>query len=534
MVTPLFTLGQEPMLNWCKTFGGIGLDKGTCVHADANGNVIIGGTFNGIVDFDPGPDTSFLGNASYNDGFILKLDSNGGFVWVRKIRGPARISDLTTDSLNNIYVTGSFKGTVDFSNGPLELSRTSNGDADLFVMKLSDYGLPKWIQTIGGPDIDEGKSIEIDKDANVIVTSIYNGLVDLDPTSAMQVHTSLGGYDFSIHKFDSDGTFIWAKTIGSPSSIIAFDVAVNSQNDLYFVGRYSVSCDFDPGPSSHVITTLHGDDYFVLKLDGNGDFIWVKTITGLYSEIGYALDIDQNDRLYVAGHFSLTVDFDPGPSVYELTAVGGRDIFVQKLESNGDFIWANSIGTPQNDYCYGIVADQLSNSYIVGKFGKTDEVFIQKLNPYGEWSWSSPGPGSQVNNSWDLAMDVHSNLYITGYFAEDIDLDPAVPVQTYSSNGSFDAYVCKLGTGETTNPSSCDPQNFILYPNPAHSTLMIQCLGSSDPMDLEIYNAIGQLVMQKHSHFNQNFVDISRLSSGPYLIKSTLGNKVLVKRFVKP
>jgi hypothetical protein len=101
--------------------------------------------------------------------------------------------------------------------------------------------------------------------------------------------------------------------------------------------------DFDPGATDVVLTAAGGANAFILKLTGQGDFMWVKQFgaPGVARILG--LEVDNNGNVFSTGHFFFTVDFDPGPGSYPLTGNASfRCCFISKLDPNGNFIYAKN------------------------------------------------------------------------------------------------------------------------------------------------------------------------------------------------
>src|SRR5690606_28763621 len=99
--------------------------------------------------------------------------------------------------------------------------------------------------------------------------------------------------------------------------------------------------DFDPGIGVFNLTSNGSSDVFIQKLDVSGNFLWAKSFGGgpSSSAAAFSITIDNNGNIYTTGRFWATVDFDPGVGVYNLTSNGRHDIFIQKLDVNGDFLW---------------------------------------------------------------------------------------------------------------------------------------------------------------------------------------------------
>jgi hypothetical protein len=98
---------------------------------------------------------------------------------------------------------------------------------------------------------------------------------------------------------------------------------------------------------------------------------WGYAIGGAGNERSYNIAVDGSGNVYTTGFFQGTADFDPGAGSFNLTAAGGDDIFLQKLDSNGNFVWARGIGSTGSDTGFGIAIDTSGNVYTTGEFQGT-------------------------------------------------------------------------------------------------------------------------------------------------------------------
>lgn len=171
-----------------------------------------------------------------------------------------------------------------------------------------------------------------------------------------------------------DPTFEWAKSIGGLQSDIGNDIATDDAGNVYQVGYFMASVDFKPGDADARFTSRGYMDIFIQKMDAEGQVLWVKQIGGGSEEYGVKIVTDVDGNVYVTGMFAYTVDFDPGPGVYNLTATKDYDVF--KLDTDGNFLWAKQIGGNRNDYGKGITLDSDSNVYVTGFFEK-QSILIQ-------------------------------------------------------------------------------------------------------------------------------------------------------------
>ena len=93
---------------------------------------------------------------------------------------------------------------------------------------------------------------------------------------------------------------------------------------------------------------------FIQKRDEDGNLIWSKSVGGIGYDFVSTIEIDNSGYIYIAGNFRDTVDFDLGPGVSNLVSQGDRDVFILKLDNNGDLIWAKGIGGPGVESAHGL------------------------------------------------------------------------------------------------------------------------------------------------------------------------------------
>lgn len=256
-------------------------------------------------------------------------------------------------------------------------------------------------------------------------------------------------------------TFTWAKHTGGNGNQQCFDVSTDTSGNSVSAGWFNDSTDFDPDAGTYYLyapTTCA----FISKLNTAGGFIWAKSFSGGGS-VSYGVAVDDSANVYVTGYFQNTVDFDPGAGVYSLTSVGGRDIFIAKLDVNGNFVWAVSCGGSGNDVAQEIANDEQGNVYVTGYFEDTvdfdpgagvtnllsagsDDCFVLKLSTTGNLTWARRLGGAHSNIAYGIAVDNSGAVYISGHFYGLCDFNPS-PVATYNLNSlvvGSDAFICKL------------------------------------------------------------------------------------------
>ena len=163
--------------------------------------------------------------------------------------------------------------------------------------------------------------------------------------------------------FGQQANFEWAKAFGSSNFDKGNSITVDASGNIYNTGLFSGTVDFDPGAGIFNLTSaVGGTDVFIQKLDPSGNFIWAKAFGGTSTDQGNSITVDVFGNIYTTGFFSDTVDFDPGAGTFNLTSAGNHDVFIQKLDASGSFLWAKAFGSSSNDFGLSITADAFGNA----------------------------------------------------------------------------------------------------------------------------------------------------------------------------
>ncbi|MFI5219655.1 MAG: SBBP repeat-containing protein [Bacteroidia bacterium] len=441
------SFAQSPTFEWAKSIGGYyGYASGTSVALDASGNVYTTGYFHGRVDFDASAGIFYLTSAGYGDAFITKTDPTGNFLWAKQLGGASGSegNSLVTDVFGNIYVAGSFSGTVDFDPGPSTYNLTSAGSTDVFIFKSDASGNFLWTKTFGSYGEDACTSIALDGSGNVYTAGGFMANVDFDPGPGnYYLNVPIGNATNSfISKLNSAGNFVWAKQFeGWGNSVTS--MSLDGSGNIYTTGRFTFTNDFDPGIGIFNLTaTTGGSDIFISRLNPSGDFNWAKAIEGTSTILVNSIVVDGSGNVYTTGLFNGTTDFDPGAAAFNLTPLSLFDMFISKLDFLGNFVWAKQIGgTSNSESGNAIKVDATGNIYTTGTFsGNTDfdpgpgvysinsflfdDIFVLKLNSSGNFVWVKQMGGIDSDYGNAIAIDASGNSYITGMFRGICDFDP--------------------------------------------------------------------------------------------------------------
>ncbi len=177
-----------------------------------------------------------------------------------------RAYSIATGPSGEIVLSGTFQNMVDFDPGPGTVNRTTNGSHDIFTLKLDGNGNFQWVSTMGSVFPDAGRRVTVDTAGSVYTTGYYQGTTDFDPGPAV-VSINSQGSDVFIQCLDVNGYFAWAHGINSPGGSVeeGEGIAVNDQGDLAVSGYFGASMDFDPGPGTYMLQHLASQDAFVSK-----------------------------------------------------------------------------------------------------------------------------------------------------------------------------------------------------------------------------------------------------------------------------
>jgi len=223
----------------------------------------------------------------------------------------------------------------------------------IFSLALSQISLAQnqsfeWAKRMGGTDWEIGISIANDNNGNIYTTGRFTGTVDFDPGAGIINLTSKGQDDIFIHKLDTAGNLLWVKQMGGTNTDIGYSITTDNNDNVYTTGVFADTVDFNPGAGTTNFSSISGTfDIFIQKLDASGDFLWAKQIGGTNVQTVRSITIDKSGNVYTTGCFRGTVDFDPGIDTANLT--GDWDIFIQKLDASGNFLWVKQMGGTGGD-----------------------------------------------------------------------------------------------------------------------------------------------------------------------------------------
>jgi hypothetical protein len=266
-----FTGGAEPIANagsedvfvskfdaagthlWSKAFGGSEIDRGEALAVDSRDNLVLTGFFtSSAVDFGGRP----LVRSGSADAFVAKLDPAGEQVWSRRY-GDATSqdgADVAVDACDDVVVTGSMNGTVDFGGGPL----TSAGENDVFVLKLDAAGRHVWSRRFGDAARQDGVTVAVSEQGNIAVSGFFRGSIRFVCSALV----SAGADDIFLAELDPWGHPLRSAGFGDAGLQMPTRVAFGGEGDVLLTGYFDGVVDFGGGP----LVSRGRRDAFLAKL----------------------------------------------------------------------------------------------------------------------------------------------------------------------------------------------------------------------------------------------------------------------------
>lgn len=452
---------------WTKAFGGIYNDGGADIIELNDGNYIITGA------------TSSYG-AGHQDLYLIKTNSNGDTIWTNTFGGGGTdfgrsIVEVENGDIMTLGVTYSFGDYVEF-----------------YLIKTNSEGDSIWTKTYGGPNMDSGYSI-----AQADVGFVLLGFSE---------SFGAGNNDIYLIKINNDGDTLWTRTYGG-----ALDDAGSSIQPTfdggYIITGYTES--FGSGLS----------DVYLVKIDTTGDTLWTRTFGGSDNDIGRYVQQTSDNGYLITG---LTESF----------GVGSYDCYVVKTDSSGNLLWTRTFGGNGFDLGSSICETVEGEYFIVGTINAyspdSGDVYIIKIDNNGDslWAMTIGGSGNEGGNSIQRTSD--DNYIITGSTSS-------------MGAGELDVYLIKLISDQSNIENVEYKSCFNIgnnYPNPFNSQTQIRLqLSSLNPVDIGLYDLLGRKLQSIYSGNPQGYdlditIDLSseKYSSGIYFIVAEQGSE---RRIIK-
>ncbi len=437
-------LNTDGKLIWARQIGGAGGQWTSGSVVDAGGNLYLIGDHSEHTDFDPDKNGQYIittPDGWINNVFVEKLDSAGRFKWVRQVNSNSycigEAINLAPDG--SLYATGGFNKQIYVEpNGIPDTLSVDNGR--MFIHKMDTAGQSIWIRQLSA----FSTAAAADLNGNCYLIGRFSGVADFDPSPDQSfILASNGGSDIFIQKTDPFGNLAWAKQIGGMLDDMPGDIAVDPLGNIYITGYFQGSVDFNAGAGKVELTSGGKADAFIQKLDPDGHFVWVGRIGGTQTDEGKSIAISSGGRVYTAGNFIGTADFDPGPGVSTLDAAPAQGGFVQQMSQPDIFPSTvfhgtvfhdkngNQLQEPGEPGLPGVVMairhlEQFSSTDSLGQYHFSAEVAGDTLFPALPFPYWSSNPVSVILDTAQAKVNFPMTIN-EGYLDIGVTATPVTP-----------------------------------------------------------------------------------------------------------
>lgn len=549
----LLCLGaQAQKVEWVKSLGLAGDDKGMRCAVDKEGNLLFTGSYTDTLDLGPG---FRLKGTGVSDMFLLKTKPNGDPIWLvsvgcaktKRVEGRA----LDVDNDNNVYVGGFFTDTL-IINGT-EYYGQKDGFQDGYVAKYSKDGVFSWVKLFVGPNGNLVEDLNVSNNKIAIVGSYRNTMV-VNSTNFQAVDPNVStNYNPFLILFDADGNTLWADKVDCKSGTCrALSVSPNGKINLLLEVKGTTPILRTVGTSYQFalkISESSGesvDDYILQINPEDGSSTWSNRMGSTGSEMGYAITTDKDNNIFIGGLYqsSVKLDTQAGGTTQTLTSKGGFDFFLCKYNSSGQLQWAKSEGDIKTEGVYDIAVSSGGFIYLASYFIDQTKVgdstftntgitsFFSKYSSDGTFKWAQKATGAGGTSYFQaFCITPKDSIAFIGYFKGNGSfLDKTVLTNQSATN--MDTWYGVISDAGNAAGIFTEKNNIKLsvFPVPANDQINIRIDSDQRLERTRIFDIIGNTLYDNSSE--RYTIPVSNYHNGVYLIEVTTNKGRSVQRIV--
>ena len=541
---------------WAQQAGTTTGSSGSDIAVDAAGHVYL---------------TGYVGGGQANFGnltiavpglgapFVAKLDGNGCWRWVRLGSGahvgPAAIA--LDAQAQGVFITGTFDA-ASARFGPTVLANSA-GPAqairNVFVARLDSAGTWQWASS-GGPvvaaidEVAEGRDVAVDNWGHVFITGLFAHTVAFGPTTL----TSAGNLDILVAQLNATtGAWQWARRAGGSDEDAGLSLAADATGHACVTGTfYSAAAQF----GNQTINPSAGmADVFITRLDTHGTFQWVATGGGADEDTGTALVVDANGAAYVAGQYrEVPAQFGPFLLPHHPLSLGVVDMFVAKLDSAGNYVWAVGGASRGNDHVDGLALAGPNDDLVLSGWFESDSArfglntlagdsnrwnhFLARLSagpPLLRTVAPASGASGQVVTVNGTHLSNVTAVLFNGVPSPAFSIRSTTMLRATVPAGAGTGSITVRTAAGLSSPGPAfqvqglatalpaEAANEQLWPNPVGAGTLLQlelpeALRGDGPTRIEFRNALGQVVRQTHFSGCGTRLSVQGLAPGLYQV----------------
>ena len=442
----------QPSLIWQKSIGGSLFESAQAIVISQPDEII-------TVHFSQSNDGDISSiNFGEQDIWITKQDLNGNLIWQTSFGGnnADTPSDIQICNDGGFIVVGSTMS--DNLNG-------FHGQSDGLILKYDSFGILEWYRCYGGSNNEGFQSIKQLDNNDFIVAGSTN-------SSDGDVSENLGLTDGWAARIDPNGYLLWEKSLGGAGEDNLQDLELLSNGECGIVGSTTSTSI----PSFHLGQNSFFADFYLTRIDGNGNVIWQKCFGGSGDDLAYELAVTANNSMLVAGPAkSNNGDFNAWR--------GDFDFELIEVDDSGSLLWSNSFGGSGYDGVYGLYLKingeilvsgvTFSNDLDVNGLNGGNDFWLIQVNSNHNLDWQICLGGTLYDVGYANVVCNLNNIYLAGSTtSNDVDVSGNHP--NLSGTFASDSWILKLeqinpldidGDGFTTIDGDCNDTNPNINPN---------------------------------------------------------------------
>ncbi|MBG9377854.1 T9SS type A sorting domain-containing protein [Panacibacter sp. DH6] len=528
------TMAQTPTISWQFAVGGSGNDSLTDLRTTADGGFIACGKSN----------SNTSGNKSNNalggyDYWVVKLNSAGAVTWNRTIGGMADdVNPYVTQTPDGGYLVAG-KSVSTISGNKTE--DAINLSYDYWVVKLDKNGLVQWDNTVGSIQLEAPRGLAVSADNRSYMVAGYafsnNGYDKTELNRGSSVWS-----DYWLIKLNKKGVVTWNKTFGGGNEDVLTSF-IRTSDAGYMMGGHSYS----PAEYEKTDSFLGNNDYWIIKINSAGTQQWDKIYGGKFSDYQTCMAQTADGGYILGGYSNSPVSFSKTDGFR-----GGTDYWIVKIDAAGNKQWDKTFGGAGKDYLYS-VKQTIDGGYILGGTSNSNagnektensiggnDIWIVKLDANGNKIWDKTYGGSDDDILSSLT-EISANEYIIGATSKS-PVSGDKSMATVGGTGFNDFWVVRISAGGAKakaltaqsaqlivkadeNPLT-QKLGIRVSPNPTQDVAVINYTSvANGKLTLTVYDNNGKTVLQKPLANNAGTysVNISGYAAGLYHFVITSG-----------
>lgn len=437
---------------WAKSFGGVvafQMFNTSLVAIDPSGNYVMMGKFQGTMDFGEGavgvPDKWYF--------FILKISTEGTLLWYKIVDAgdTDELNSLTVDSTGKIYLAGILKqnSEINFGNNENTIMTNSGLDSTTFIVKLSSDGEYLLSKNFIVNTQVSALSITVDLDDNVILSGSFLNTANFDGHS---LENNQAKADIFLIKFNSelnsgDENFNPLRvSFGGTDGCYNRGIVVDAENNIVLTGYFKDTLNF--GGVDDELASNGNSDVYLTKLDSSGNHLWSTSFGGSTEWIPYSIALDNNGNLVVSGLFENQNDGMPS----------SFHIFIAMFSGDGDLLWMLNFEGGKDNRGLSVSFNQTDDILLTGFFtdriyigdtelvsGGNNDIFITKISSTGEVMWARSFGGAGSDGTWSIASGLYDEILLMGAFQNTINFGSG---NLSATSGTQSLFVAKFAPPE--------------------------------------------------------------------------------------